>query len=138
MKKKLNCILLVDDDSNCNFFHRRLLNKMECTERVEIAVNGIEALNFLESIKDGKHPMPAIIFLDINMPVMDGWEFLEAYKKLDEDMKAKIVLVMLTTSLNPNDKVRAEGYGVVNGFNNKFLTEKAVNKILAEHFPEYV
>ncbi len=137
MKKKLNCVLLVDDDNDCNYLHRRLLNKMGCTELVQVAVDGREALDFLTSTIDGKHPVPAVIFLDINMPRMNGWDFLEEYKNLDEALKAKIVLVMLTTSLNPDDRERAKNYGDVSGFHNKYLTKETLNKILNDHFPEY-
>ncbi len=59
------------------------------------------------------------------------------YKNLDEALKAKIVLVMLTTSLNPDDRERAKNYSDVSGFNNKYLTKETLNKILNDHFPEY-
>ncbi|HEY8657499.1 MAG TPA: response regulator [Hanamia sp.] len=136
MKKKLNYVLLVDDDDDCNFFHQRLLNKMECTEKIEIAHDGQKALDFLNSSINGLHPKPDIIFLDINMPGMGGWEFLEEYTKLDEEFKEKIVLVMLTSSLNPDDKERALSYSSVNGFINKYLDKESLNKILTEHFLE--
>jgi CheY-like chemotaxis protein len=138
MKKKLRCILLIDDDDDCNFFHQRLLNKMQCAEKVQIANNGNEALNFLKSSTDGKHPQPDIIFLDINMPGMNGWEFLIEYEKLNEEFKAKIVLIMLTSSLNTDDRDLAMSYPDVCGFNNKYLDKESLTKILAEHFPEYL
>ncbi|MEP2773008.1 MAG: response regulator [Fulvivirga sp.] len=134
--KKLNCILLVDDDDDCNFFHMRLFNKMGITERTEVTVDGKEAIDFLKSVENGSHPQPAIIFLDINMPVMDGWEFLEAYGKLNEGQKAQIVLIMLTTSLNPDDKERALNNPYINDFHNKYLSKEDINKILRRHFPE--
>ncbi len=137
MKKKLNCILLVDDDESCNEFHQLIIEKTACTEKVEVAYDGEEALAFLKSSINGVHPEPDIIFLDINMPGMNGWEFLEEYKKLEGEIKSKIV-VMLTTSLNPNDKTRAEKTGCVDGFRSKFLSIKDVNEILLKHFPEYI
>ena len=138
MKTKLNCILLVDDDDDCNEYHKIIIEKMECTDKIEVANDGAEALAFLLSSDSGGHPKPAIIFLDINMPGMNGWEFLEEYKKLDEKFKAKIVLVMLTTSINPDDRNRAFEMGYINGFQNKFLTAATINEILLEHFPEYL
>ena len=123
MKKKLNCILLVDDDESCNEFHQLIIEKTACTEKVEVAYDGEEALAFLKSSINGVHPEPDIIFLDINMPGMNGWEFLEEYKKLEGEIKSKIV-VMLTTSLNPNDKTRAEKTGCVDEFRSKFLSSK--------------
>ncbi len=135
MKKKLNCILLVDDDESCNEFHQIIIEKVGCAEKVEVANDGEEALAFLRSSINGIHPKPDLVFLDINMPGMNGWEFLEEYKKMEGEINAKIV-VMLTTSLNPNDKIRAEETGCVDGFRSKFLTIKDVNELLLEFFPE--
>lgn len=133
MKKKLNCILLVDDDKFCNFFHDRVLGKMNCTESIEIVTDGVMALEFLKSRKN----KPDIIFLDINMPKMNGWEFLEEYKKLPEDEQAKVVRVMLPSPLNPDDTARAENHGSVSGYNTKYLTTDAVDQILLQYFPDY-
>ncbi|MCY7329585.1 MAG: response regulator [Saprospiraceae bacterium] len=133
MKKKLNCILLVDDDAEDNYFHQIIINEMNITERIEVALNGVEALNFL---KKENQIHPDIIFLDINMPKMNGWEFMEAYKELRADQKAKVVVVMLTTSENPEDKKRAGQFPDIIGFNSKPLTEEILNRILEHNFPE--
>ena len=135
MKEKLKSILLVDDDENCNFFHKRLLKKLDIVENIYEAMDGEEAIKFLSSDIDGQPPNPSIIFLDINMPVMDGWSFLEEYQKLEEGRKAQIVLIMLTTSLNPDDKERAHKHGSVNGFLNKYLSKEDIERIMQEHFP---
>ena len=134
MNKKLNSILLVDDDEDCNFFHTRLINRMGITEDIHVALDGAEALDYLRSTVDGKYPQPAIIFLDINMPKVDGWEFLEEYEKLDEVQKAQVVLVMLTTSLNPDDMERAKNNPLVHDYLNKYLDAERINKIIEEHF----
>ena len=138
MKKKLNSILLVDDDSDCNFFHQRLINKMGCVEKIYIAKDGQEALEFLTSDEGGQNPSPDIIFLDINMPRMNGWEFIEEYTKLNEHEKAKIVLIMLTTSLNPDDVERSKKYKDVKGYRKKYLDKESMEKIIEEFFPEYM
>jgi CheY-like chemotaxis protein len=132
MKKKLDCILLVDDDPHANFFHKRLLNKIDCARSIEVAIDGEMALDFIRSKKN----KPDIIFLDINMPKMDGWEFLIAYEKLDISDKAKVV-VMLSSSLNPDDKSKAVNYISVSGFITKYLEKEAVEEILTQHFPDY-
>ena len=137
MKKKLKCILLVDDDNDCNFFHKLLINQLECAEQVFFAANGIEALDFLKSCSENKYPKPEIIFLDINMPKMNGWEFLEEYHKLKVSEKAKMVLIMLTTSLNPDDREKALNSLEVNGFLNKYLDKETLGNVLKEKFPEY-
>lgn len=131
----MNSVLLVDDNDFCNEFHQIIINKMGITEKVEVATDGKEALAYLKSTVNGKHPKPDLIFLDINMPVMNGWEFLEEYKKLDAEMKANII-VIVTSSFNPDDKKRADLMDCVDGFKEKFLSLEKINEILMEHFPE--
>lgn len=133
MKKKLNCILLVDDDKACNFFHQRLLKAVDCTEAIEVATDGRMALDFLKSKKN----RPDIIFLDINMPKMDGWEFLAEYELLPDEDKAKTVIAMVTSSLNPDDKAKSETFNSVKGFNSKYLDEETLMKFLQRDFPDY-
>ncbi len=133
MTKKLDCILLVDDDNEDNYYHQIVINEMNITERIEVALNGVEALIFL---KNENMARPNIIFLDINMPKMNGWEFLEAYKELKAGQKAKVLVVMLTTSINPSDKKRAEQFPDIIGFNSKPLTEQMISQILDRYFPE--
>jgi CheY-like chemotaxis protein len=138
MKKKLKCILLVDDDNDCNYFHNLLLTDLQCAEKVHVVQDGQEALNFITTRIEGKFPCPEIIFLDINMPRMDGWEFLDKYALLDSEIKAKIILIMLTTSLNPDDKARADLNKEISGFNNKYLTAESLSEIFSKHFAEFV
>lgn len=132
MKKKLDCILLVDDDPHANFFHERLLKKIDCANSIEIVIDGEMGLDFIRSKKN----KPDIIFLDINMPRMDGWEFLVEYEKLGTEDMAKIV-VMLSSSLNPDDKNKAGTYVSVSGFITKYLEKESVEELLQQHFPDY-
>lgn len=131
MRKKLNCILLIDDNDADNHYHQIIIEQMNITESVQIAEDGLEALAFL---KKENQVAPELIFLDINMPKMNGWEFLDEYKNLDAQQKAEIVIVMLTTSANPDDIKRAETIAEVNGFKVKPLTEEMLNEILEKHF----
>src|SRR6185503_20179630 len=102
MKQKLNCVLLVDDHEPTNFLNEKYLRQANCAEKIAIAQNGQLALNFITTKIQGEYPRPDLIILDINMPVMDGWEFLEHYAALDNEMKGNVIIVMLTTSRNPD------------------------------------
>jgi CheY-like chemotaxis protein len=135
MKKKLKCILLVDDDEATNFFHQIIIEQAGCTEHVEVATNGKKAIEFLTRERKN-NCTPDIIFLDINMPVMNGWEFLDAYEKLDAAQKSKIVLVMLTASINPDDMQKAEKRESISGFRNKPLSVEMLNEIIQTYFPD--
>lgn len=136
MVKKLNSILLIDDDVDCNFFHQRLIHKMDCVENIYIAKNGKEAIELLNKEDNGKYLNPDIIFLDINMPIMNGWEFIEEYKNLKEEQKAKVVLMMLTTSLNESDIEKAKKYKDIKGYKNKYLDLNTMTEIFRDYFPD--
>jgi len=137
MRPKLKTILLVDDDEATNFIHEMVIKQMNCTENIVVRENGIEALEYLKSTIEGKHPQPDLIFLDINMPAMDGWEFLEEYKSLPKNQLAKSVVVMLTTSLNPEDKDKAEIIPFISRFMSKPLTKELLEEVLENHFIEH-
>lgn len=136
MKQKLNTILLIDDNQPTNFFHQLVVKKADCTENCLAFQSAIEALEFLKTEKDGKYPQPDLIFLDINMPGMNGWEFLEHYNQLETSQQGKVVLVMLTTSVNPDDKKRAESLENISGFMNKHLTVEKLEEEIKKHFPD--
>lgn len=136
MRPKLKTILLVDDDEATNYIHKMVIKQMNCVENIVVRENGIEALEYLTSTIDGKYPQPDLIFLDINMPAMDGWEFLEEYKNLEDDQLAKTVIVMLTTSLNPDDRDKAGVIPVISGFMSKPLTTELLEEVLEKHFVE--
>jgi len=140
MKKKLSCILLIDDDEPTNFLNRMTLEQADCTEHIHIMHSGQEALDFLA--RKGKYrevsdcPHPDLIFLDVNMPAMDGWEFLERYRQLRPEQKAPIVMIMLTTSLNPDDEAKARAIPEVSGFENKPLRIDRLRELLKNYFPD--
>jgi len=134
MKPKLKNILLVDDDEATNYIHKRVIKEADCTENIIIRDSGTDALQYLTSKIDGKYPQPDLIFLDINMPAMDGWEFLEQYKNLEDEQQAKTIIVMLTTSLNPDDKDKANTIPLISGFMAKPLTPEKLEHLHEEYF----
>jgi len=136
MDPKLNCILLIDDDEPTNFLNKMTLEQSGCASHIRIAQGGQEALDYLERCGLDDSPRPDLIFLDINMPAMDGWEFLEKYKLLPGGQKADIVLIMLTTSLNPDDEARTRTYPEVSGFENKPLSQERLKMLLDRYFGE--
>lgn len=138
MKNKINCVLLVDDDEPTNFLNQMIFESLDVVNQVRVAENGSKALEYLKkaSTGDENYPVPNMIFLDINMPAMNGWEFLEYYAAMDADNKADVVVVMLTTSLNPDDRSKAESNPDVTGFESKPLTAEKLEMLLQKYFPE--
>jgi CheY-like chemotaxis protein len=140
MKQQLACILVIDDDEPTNFFTRMILEECGCAKEIVVMQNGQEALDYLEksntAIDPDTNAGPDLIFLDINMPAMDGWEFLEEYRKINT--AGRIIVVMLTTSLFPEDKLRAEAIPEISGFENKPLTAQTVANVLEKYFSNAV
>jgi len=141
--KKLNSVLLIDDDMATNFISKMIIKKVGITDHIETVLNGKQALDYLTNSgqyqkKDNVFPRPMLILLDINMPVMDGWEFAEAFEKLDENQKVGIIIIMLTSSLNPDDKEKASNFKAISGFHNKALTIEGLTSIMNTFFPEYL
>ena len=141
MTTKLRLILLIDDDIDDNFFHRRVINKAGVAEEVVECHDGKDALDFLRNegkyAGEGKpYPQPDLLFLDINMPKMNGWEFLDQYEKLPPHIKGGPVIAMLTTSTNEQDLAKARHYDIVKDYRNKPLTEDMLKEILKSHFSQ--
>ena len=134
---RLNTILLVDDDPDCNFLHRRLLRKSACSERVVVTQDADDAIAFItEAAEEEPGRLPELVLLDINMPGMNGWEFLDEFEKLPESIRSNIKVIILTSSLNPDDKNRADANPSVAGMYDKLLTREIIREILKDHFGE--
>jgi CheY-like chemotaxis protein len=141
INSRLNCILVIDDDEPTNFFTRIILEEYGGIRHIKIMQSAGEALDYLAlALQPGadtdNFPYPDLVLLDINMPAMNGWEFLEECKKQDKMSGAKII--MLTTSLFPKDMERARDIPEVTGFENKPLSAEKLDKILQKHFTHTV
>jgi CheY-like chemotaxis protein len=134
--KKLKRILLIDDSEATNFMNQYFFEKLNVCDRIDVATNGSEALKILNEIKPDRweEEMPDLILLDIKMPVMDGFEFLENYEKLPENMRKSVITILLTTSMSETDRSKANGYSSVNNFLNKPLTINNVKELLEKVF----
>ena len=133
MKKKLKCIMLIDDNPNDNFFHERIISRVNCADSILIKETALEALSCIEK----GEARPELIFLDVNMPAMTGWEFLEAYNGLEADLHCRVVVVMLTSSTETEDRQKAAEMDIVADFQTKPLTKPKLQEVLGRHFPDY-
>ena len=132
--KKLSSVLLVDDDSTTNFLNSLLLSSLSVTDKLLVALNGAEALATLTHTCTAPNSnCPALILLDVNMPLMNGTEFLEAYQRLPLFGQQGSVIVMLTTSMHSRDLARIQELPIA-GLVSKPLTKEKVDSILQLHF----
>ena len=122
---KLKSILIIENDETSNFIMKFVLKSSADFDSLESVDNGEEACKYLEEHKDN---MPDLIFLDLHMPGMDGWEFLDWYEQREFKGKSKIVII--SSSILMEDKLKSQMYADVLDFVDKPLTKETVEKIL--------
>lgn len=130
---KIPAVLLVDDDPTTNFLHKKLLQRLDITDDIRVALNGQEALHEVQQYCQQPANYPVLVLLDINMPVMNGIQFLEAYQQLPPAQQRAVVVVLLTSSVSPRDRQRVQELPVAD-YLNKPLTQQQVERVLAQHF----
>lgn len=122
-------ILLVDDDEVSNFLTAEIISKSHISAWTHAVRNGEQALRYLrENLENGKQAAD-LIFLDLNMPVMDGFQFLEAFQKMPDRIRLRMKVIILTSSSSQSDMMRANEYPIV-AYINKPLTPEKLKPIL--------
>lgn len=133
MNNKVECVLLIDDDVVTNFYNTKILKKHHEFKNIVAVTSGADALKYLENVLKGVSVKPSFIFLDVNMPGMNGWEFVIEYNKLNIDFTRGIKLVMLTTSKDSNDFEKFKKIDTINNFINKPLSVNLLSDLLEMH-----
>jgi len=129
--EKLKFFVMVEDDPVTNIFHEIILKEADVCEEYRFYESPVEALEFFrKEVKSGNVIVPSILFLDINMPEISGWEFLDELLNLKIDDVP--VVIMLTTSLSSSDKEKAKEYDVIEDFCNKPLTVEFLKDLVAK------
>lgn len=128
-KKPIDLVMLVDDNDTDNFISKRIIEITEFAKEVEIKNSGKSALEYLEEYKDSVDKLPNIIFLDINMPIVDGFVFLYEFEKFGELVKDKCKVIILSSSDNKRDIDKIVNNDHVIKFITKPLTEHALSEI---------
>lgn len=124
-------VMIVDDAKIDRFLAEKVISKHCFAAQVVSVESAKRALNYLTDHISDETALPDLIFLDINMPEMDGFQFLAEYKKLPENIKRKCIIVMLSSSLHPEDKELALQSPYVCQFLNKPLTRQKLMDVAA-------
>jgi CheY-like chemotaxis protein len=109
IKRKL---LLIDADIQLNKVHEKILLSSGVTDELRIAVNGKEALKYLKCCVQNNDSLPQVIVFELRLPVMDGFQFIEEWDKLDCPGKSRVELVVFTSSSSPKDREKAMSKGI--------------------------
>ena len=134
MPKIYQCVMLVDDDEISNYISERIIKNLGIAKFLHISANGKQALNFIKEECLGQNSSaecPEFILLDINMPVMDGFQFLEEFYKLGFKGMDEVKIVILTSSNSPKDVAFADKYNI-SGYINKPLSKEKLEDVLAK------
>ena len=132
--KKYYAVMLVDDNEIDNLINQKMIEASNIAEHIFVHSGAKSAIEFLKNVeKLAKGPvslyLPEIIFLDIDMPLMDGFQFLDEFERLSDSIKSHCKVVMLTSSLNPQDMNRAKKNQFVLKYINKPLTQENLKKL---------
>jgi CheY-like chemotaxis protein len=133
MNKMLNKILCVDDDPITLMLCKKVIAKANFSNEIESAKDGVEALKFFDALlssgESKNEDYPQLIFLDLNMPIMDGWEFLEEFSKNLKELFPKTKIIVLSSSVDPKDINKSKSYPMVLDFLPKPITVEMLNNI---------
>lgn len=120
-------VMLIDDNEIDNLINQKMIEAANIAEHIYIHTGARSAIEFLRNLekldKETENVMPEVIFLDIDMPLMDGFQFLDEFDKLSEGTKKKCKVVMLTSSINPQDVNKSKRYSYVKKYINKPLSQ---------------
>lgn len=131
--EKFDTILIIDDDQINNFLFSRIIKLSDISHNIHTELSAKVALRSILQNIETSHKLPDIIFLDINMPVMNGWEFLEEYQKIPKSVRKNIKLYMLSSSVCLEDINKSKEYADVVDYISKPLTKEILFKIHAQH-----
>lgn len=131
--KKIDTFCIVDDDDIYQLTTSILLKKTELVNKVIVFSNGLEAIDFLKEEIDNIENIPDILLLDINMPKMDGWEFLEAYLLIKSTLPKSVVIYMVSSSVDERDLKKAKSISSLSGYIVKPISNQNIVDIINEN-----
>jgi len=130
MEYKYKNVMVIDDNQIDLYIAEMVMATTKFAEKVICKGSAKEALDYLKPLHDHAEELPSLIFLDINMPEMTGFDFLGEYQNLPETIRKKCIIMMLTTSLDENDRKQAEKNVFVQRFLNKPLDRDKIAQLL--------
>lgn len=122
-------VMLVDDNEIDNIINEKIIEANSFADNILVYQTGQDALDYLKGHENDEASLPEIVFLDINMPIMDGFQFLEDFEKFSETVLGKCKIIMLSSSISPKDIDRAASSRFVKKYLNKPLNARYLEAI---------
>lgn len=129
--KKIETLYVIDDDDTYQFIIQKVVEETRLVDQIRLFSNGKEALTFLESAITKNQILPDVILLDISMPVMDGWEFLENFILLNPTVGKKITIYLVSSSVNPRDVEKARNIAEVTDYVVKPISKEKLIELIS-------
>ncbi|MBS1494666.1 MAG: response regulator [Bacteroidetes bacterium] len=128
--KNLQNVIIVDDDPSNNLLCKTIIKRVYPDAEIKSFLKAEDGLVFIaENYSDAAAVNPSNIFLDINMPLMNGWEFLDEFEKFPDFIKTQFTIYMLSSSIDDSDKERAAANELVTGFISKPLSREIISRL---------
>lgn len=128
--KKIKTACIIDDDPIFIYGMKRLMREVDFCETVLVFQNGQDAIDGLHEITANGEKLPCVILLDLNMPIMNGWEFLEEFAKIPNHNREKVIIHIISSSVDPRDLERIKNYEVVNNYILKPISKEDLENAL--------
>ena len=128
--KKIDIACLIDDDRMFTYLMSKQMKIIDFCEGILIFNDGLDALKYLKPIIESPEALPSVILLDLNMPVLDGWQFLDEFTKFTP--AKKITIYIVSSSIDQNDHLKAARYGAVSKFYVKPITKQHLTSMLED------
>tara|TARA_R110002051_G_scaffold77045_1_gene140543 strand:+ start:638 stop:1039 length:402 start_codon:yes stop_codon:yes gene_type:complete len=129
---KLNSSCIIDDDAIFIYGTKKIMKKINFCDEILVFNNGKDAMDGLELLAEQNKKLPNVIFLDINMPIMDGWEFLEDFVKIPNNNRDNVTIYIISSSIDPIDIQKVQLYGLVNNYILKPIRIVDLEKVLKD------
>lgn len=128
--KTIDTLCIVDDDDVFQLLTKIIVEKTQQVQKIKIFSNGKEAIDFFYSVQNQPEKIPEVILLDLNMPILDGWGFLEEFISLKPNLGKKVTIYIVSSSIDPGDIEKARNIGEVTDYIIKPVTQEKFMNLL--------
>lgn len=128
--KPIKNLMIIDDDDVFVFLTKKTIGQVKIIEDIKVFDNGLDSINYIKENSKKPNLLPEVIFLDLSMPIMDGWQFLEEYILLEPEIEKEINIYVISSSISPEDLKKAKGINVVTDFIVKPTTKEKLMEVI--------